>query len=113
MMPSRNSDRSHGCDQPAPMVTTPKIVHCNDDFKAAWRGSGSRVKPFKDHLIGVTRGPLTLFRRAHGPSEQGQPKKVTGNPGGCRRQFVDPIGDEIGPRSKSVAQLRHAAALFG
>ena len=84
------------------MVTnTSKIVHQADEFKVARRGSGSRLEPLEDHLVGVARRPLALLGRAHGPSQERQAEDIAGDPGGRRRQLVHPIGDEVGPGAEA------------
>ena len=90
---------------------TPKIVHCSQRLQGRGRGSGSRPKPFENHLIRVAGGALALLRRAHGPGQQRQAEDVAGDPGRRRRQLVDPIGDEMRPGAERVAEMQHAPAL--
>src|SRR5262249_20521080 len=90
----------------------PKIVHRACHFKAVPRMSGSRNKPLKNHLIGVARGALALFGRAHGPGQQWATKDIAGDPWRGRRQLVDPEGDEMRLGAKAVADVEHAVALL-
>ena len=43
------------------MVTDTKIVHCAFEFKGGGRASGSRPKPFEDHLIRIARRTVALL----------------------------------------------------
>src|ERR1700758_4890242 len=87
------------------------IVHCSRDFKGVAFTLRLRSEPLEDHLVGVARGALALLCRAHGPCEKRAAEQTARNPRRGRGQFVDPIGDEIGPRAKEMSQMRHFAAL--
>src|SRR5579872_5815233 len=94
-------------DRPSPVVTTPKIVQCNADFKVPKSGA----EPFKDHLIGISAGTRSLLGGADRPGQERQAEQMPRDPGRRRRQIVDPIGDELRPGSQRVLEMPHARTL--
>src|SRR4051812_31651202 len=66
------------------------------------QGKTSGDKTLKNHLVGVTRGAGALLRRLYRPGQERKAEDVAGDPGCNRRQFIDPIGDEMGAGAEGV-----------